>query len=73
MKFIENFNLSIVGERRKNFRLKNKKKPTVVNKKNLASLQIRKISNDSMQMVPSLKYKLLQRELSEKRISPDSR
>ena len=56
MRFIENFNKEVIGERKK-FRLSKKK--TVPIKSNYR----RKI-NDSMKLVPSLKYKMNKLETS---------
>lgn len=64
MKFIENFNMSVIGERRKNFRMRNKKKAPAQTK-NKYYIGVRKTSNPDMAMVPSLKHKIfMKRELS---------
>lgn len=63
MKFIENFNMSVIGERQRKFRLKNKKKLISTNN-NRYFIGLRKVSNQDMGMVPSLKHKMLKREFS---------
>ena len=63
MKFIENFNKQVIGER-KNFRL-TKKKNTIP----LKNSNYRKKINDSMKLVPSLKYKMERSEHSEQKIN----
>ena len=46
-----------------------KKAPSSSKSKNLIGLGIRRISNQEMTMVPSLKHKAIKREFSEKRIT----
>lgn len=65
MKFIENFNREVVGDRKK-FRLSKKKNLLPLKNSNYK----RKI-NDSMKLVPSLKYKMQKNEQSEQKISEE--
>ena len=63
MKFIQNFNREVIGERKK-FRLSKKKVMIPFKNTNLN----RKI-NDTINLVPSLRYKMYKIEQSQKKIS----
>lgn len=64
MKFIESFNISVIGERRKNFRMRKNKKKTSSASKTKMLLGFRKVPNSDMSMVPSLKHKMVKNNFS---------
>lgn len=62
MKFIESFNIVVVGQRSKEFRMKNKKKllSSLSTGKTRNLVKIQKFYHD-FKMVPSLKHKMLKK------------
>lgn len=70
MKVIDSFNHNLFGNKNRNFRLKNSRKKLVSNKSKV-NLGLRKVASEDMKLVPSLKHKLLIKEIAEKKIFDD--